>query len=212
MEYDWIDISVPLHTGMVHWPDNPPIVIERTQDLDWGHAANVSNMSLGVHTGTHVDAPRHFLREGDGIHAAPFSALIGSARVIAISDPHAVTADELRQHDLQPGERVLFKTQNSRRCWQSDDFVEDFVYVSQEAARFLAGQRVRTVGVDYLSVGGYRADGVETHQALLGGGVWVIEGLNLDAVAPGTYELICLPLKIVDGDGAPARAVLRAPN
>ena len=208
---DWIDISVPLRTGMVHWPDNPPVVIERTQDLAWGHVSNVSKMSLGVHTGTHVDAPRHFLGDGEGIHAAPFSALIGPARVIAIADPRAVTVEELGEHDLQPGERVLFKTLNSTRCWQTDDFIEDFVYVPRDAARYLARHRVRTVGVDYLSVGGYAADGVETHQALLGAGVWIIEGLNLAAIPPGTYELICLPLAILDGDGAPARAVLRAP-
>lgn len=206
----WVDISVPLHHGMVHWPDNPPVQIERVLDIDRGDAATVSKMSLGVHTGTHVDAPIHFIPGGHGVHEAPFSALIGPARVIEIADRHSIKVAELRHHDLQPGERILFKTLNSARCWQTDDFVEDFVYVSQEAARFLVSQRVRAVGVDYLSVGGYTADGPETHQALLSAGVWIIEGLNLASVRPGTYELICLPLKIVDGDGAPARAVLRA--
>lgn len=206
----WIDISVPLHSGMVHWPDNPPIVIEHLLDLERGDAATVSAISLGVHSGTHVDAPRHFIRNGQGVHVAPFSALVGPARVIEIADTHAVSVAELQHHDIQPGERILFKTLNSTRCWQTDDFVEDFVYIAQDAARYLASRRVRTVGVDYLSVGGYTADGPETHQALLGGGTWIIEGLNLAAVLPGTYELFCLPLKIVDGDGAPARAVLRA--
>jgi arylformamidase len=167
-------------------------------------------MSLGVHTGTHVDAPVHFIRGGDGVHLAPFNALIGPARVVEIADVHAVTVAELTRHGLQPGERILFKTLNSARCWQTDAFVEDFVYVSQEAARYLASVPVQTVGVDYLSVGGYAADGPETHQALLSAGIWVIEGLDLSAVPPGTYELICLPLKIVESDGAPARAVLRA--
>jgi|SRR5690242_20283993 len=206
----WLDISVPLHDGMVHWPDNPPVKIERMLDIDLGDAANVSKMSLGVHTGTHVDAPRHFIRDGHGVHAAPFDALIGPARIVEISDRHSIKVDELRQHDPQPGERILFKTLNSTRCWHTDEFVEDFVYVSQEAARYLASQGVRTVGVDYLSVGGYTVDGAETHHALLSAGIWIIEGLNLAAVQPGVYELICLPLKIVDSDGAPARAVLRA--
>lgn len=206
----WIDISVPLHDGMVHWPDNPPVKVERMLDMDVGHACNVSKISLGVHTGTHVDAPRHFLRDGIGVHLAPLSALIGPAHVIAIADPRAVSADELRQHDIQAGERVLFKTLNSDRCWQTDAFIEDFVYVSQAAARYLAHLRVQTVGVDYLSVGGYTVDGPETHHALLSAGIWIIEGLNLAGVRPGTYELICLPLKIADSDGAPARAVLRA--
>lgn len=208
----WIDISVPLHDGMVHWPDNPPVKVERMLDLDAGDACNVSKMSLGVHTGTHVDAPRHFLREGVGVHLAPVSALIGPARIIEIADTYAIRPDELRRHDLQAGERVLFKTLNSARCWHTDDFVEDFVYISQAAARYLASVRVQTVGVDYLSVGGYTRDGPETHHALLSAGIWIIEGLNLEGVRAGTYELICLPLKIADSDGAPARAVLRAPE
>lgn len=208
--HDWIDISVPLYSGMPHWPDNPPVNIERVLDMEAGDACTVSTMSLGVHTGTHVDAPCHFLRDGVGVHLAPFDALIGPARVIAIADTRAITPGELRQHDLQRGERVLFQTRNSPRCWQRDDFVEDFVYISQAAARYLAQVGVRTVGVDYLSVGGYAEDGPETHQALLSASIWIIEGLNLTGVRPGAYELICLPLKIADGDGAPARAVLRA--
>jgi arylformamidase len=210
MATDWIDVSVPLHTGMVHWPDNPPVKIERMLDLEQGDACTVSKMSLGLHTGTHVDAPRHFLRNGHGVHMAPFTALIGPARVIEITNPHAIEVDELRRHDIQPGERLLFKTLNSTRCWSTDDFVEDFVYISQAAARELARLRVQTVGVDYLSVGGFTVDGAETHLALLGAGIWIIEGLNLSPVRPGTYELVCLPLKIQDADGAPARVVLGA--
>lgn len=210
MAEPWIDISVPLYSGMVHWPDNPPVKVERMLDMEAGDACNVSKISLGVHTGTHVDAPRHFLRDGMGVHQAPVNALIGPARVIAIADPHAITVEELRRHDIQRGERVLFKTRNSARCWQTDDFIEDFVYVSQAAARYLASLGVQAVGVDYLSVGGYTTDGTETHQALLSADIWIIEGLNLDGVQPGVYELVCLPLKIADSDGAPARAVLRA--
>jgi arylformamidase len=209
MARDWIDISVALHDGMAHWPDNPPVKIERMLNMDEGDICNVSKISLGVHTGTHVDSPRHFLRHGAGVHLAPFTALIGPARVVEITDTHAITVDELRRHDIQRGERILFKTLNSTRCWQTDEFVEDFVYISQAAARYLASQQVQTVGVDYLSVGGYIADGPETHQALLSADIWIIEGLNLAQARAGTYELICLPLRIQDADGAPARAVLR---
>jgi arylformamidase len=166
-------------------------------------------MSLGVHTGTHVDAPLHFVRGGSGVHQAPLDALIGPARVIEITDTRFVTTEELRRHDIQRGERILLKTLNSTRCWQTDDFVEDFVYVEQAAARYLAGLRIQTLGVDYLSVGGFARDGAETHHALLTANIWIIEGLNLSAISPGSYELICLPLKILDSDGAPARAVLR---
>jgi arylformamidase len=208
-EGGWIDVSVPLRSGMVHWPDNPPVRIERMLDVECGDAANVSTISLGSHTGTHMDAPIHFVPGGAGMDRMPLDATIGQARVIEIQDPISIKPDELDPHGIGRGERVLFKTQNSTRRWWTQDFVEDFVYVSQEAARYLADRGVRTVGVDYLSVGGFWKDGVETHQALLGPGIWVIEGLDLSGIGPGEYELICLPLKVEDGDGAPARAIVR---
>lgn len=209
MTEDWIDVSAPLRTGMVHWPDNPPVSIERMLDIERGDVANVSKLSMGAHTGTHMDAPLHFFRMGKGIDTMPLTATIGRARVLEIRDPESIKPEELSPHRIQRGERVLFKTRNSARCWQTDDFVEDFVYISQEAARYLAAQQVQTVGVDYLSVGGFFKDGVETHYALLEAGIWIIEGLNLSNVVPGIYELICLPLKIEGSDGAPSRAILR---
>ena len=206
----WIDVSVPLYTGMVHWPDNPPVQIERMLDMERRDVCNVSKLSLGAHTGTHMDAPLHFLRAGKGIDEMPLPATIGPARVLEIQHPEAIHAEELRPQAIQAGERVLFKTRNSARCWQTDAFIEDFVYIAHDAASYLAELRVQTVGVDYLSVGGYRQDGLETHQALLGAGIWIIEGLNLSRVSPGVYELICLPLRLARADGAPARAVLRS--
>jgi arylformamidase len=210
MAEDWIDISVPLRSGMVHWPDNPPVSIERFLDIERGDTASVSKLTMGAHTGTHMDAPIHFLPNGKGIDAMPLTATIGRARVIEIHDPESIKPADLYPYQVQRGERILFKTSNSSRCWQANDFVEDFVYISQEAARYLALQQVQTIGVDYLSVGGFRKDGVETHHALLVAGIWIIEGLDLSRVQPGTYELICLPLKIEHGDGAPARAILRS--
>jgi arylformamidase len=205
----WIDVSVPLRSGMVHWPDNPPVQIERTLSIEYGDVANVSKISMGAHTGTHMDGPIHFVREGQGLDEMPLTATIGRARVIEIRDPGSIKPDELHPHRLQCGERILFKTQNSARRWSSEDFMEDFVYISQGAARYLADRGIQTVGVDYLSVGGFRKDGEETHRALLEAGTWVIEGLELSEVEPGEYELICLPVKIERSDGAPARAILR---
>ena len=206
----WIDISVPLYTGMVHWPDNPPVLIERTMDLEHGDAANVSKIELGAHTGTHMDAPRHFFANGAGLDEMPLEAAIGPARVIPIEHPQAILPAELEAHNLQAGERVLFRTRNSERCWKSEQFIEDFVYISAAAAQFLVDRKVRTIGIDYLSVGGYIYDGIETHQILLEAGIWLIEGLNLSSVSPGVYELVCLPLRVVAADGAPARAILRS--
>ena len=205
----WIDISVPLYTGMVHWPDNPSCEIQQTMSIGSGDTCNLSRLSMGVHTGTHMDAPLHFIHGGKSIDMLPLEATVGRARVLEISDPQAIRVAELEPYAIQPGERILFKTINSIRAWKSDVFVEDFVYISHEAAQYLAAKRIQAVGVDYLSVGGYRVDGPETHHALLGAEIWVIEGLNLANVQAGTYELICLPLKMMGAEGAPARAILR---
>jgi arylformamidase len=205
----WIDISVTLRTGMVNWPGDPAARISHALDMERGDPCTVSLLELGAHTGTHMDAPAHFVRGGVGIDALPLDTAIGSARVIAIQDPESIKPEELRRHRLRRGERILFKTGNSARCWDKDSFVEDFVYISAPAARYLAERQVRLVGVDYLSVGGFRADGVETHQALLQAGIWIIEGLNLKRVRPGRVQLVCLPLKSSGADGAPCRAILR---
>ena len=164
---------------------------------------------MGSHTGTHMDAPAHFLRGGRPMDRMPLEAVVGPARVIPVHDPEVIGVEELRSHRIRRGERILFKTRNSGRCWKSGAFVRDFVCLTAESARFLAVLRPRCIGVDYLSVGGYKRDGAQVHRALLGAGIWIIEGLNLAGVRPGRYELICLPLKISGGDGAPARAVLR---
>ena len=144
-----------------------------------------------------------------GIDRMPLDATIGKARVIEIKDSESIKVAEIEPHDIQAGERILFKTQNSDRALKSDRFVEDFVHISTGAANYLAEKKVRTVGVDYLSVGGYEGNVVEVHHALLGSGIWAIEGLNLSQVEPGEYELICLPIKLKDGDGGLARAILR---
>ena len=180
MVSDWIDVSVTLKPGMVPWPGDPPVRISHALSMERGDPSTVSLLEMGAHTGTHMDAPAHFVRGGTGIGDIPLDASIGPARVIPIRD--------------------------------TDAFVEDFVYVSEAAAEYLAGRQVRLVGVDYLSVGGFHADGVKIHRTLLNAGIWIIEGLNLKEVSPGPVDLVCLPLKILGGDGAPARALVRPHN
>ena len=209
MSSSWIDVSVTLKDGMVHWPGDPPVHISHALDLERGDPCTVSQLEMGAHTGTHMDAPAHFIRDGIGIDAMPMDAAMGTARVISIGDEESIKVEELEQHSIGQGERILLKTINSDRCWDTDSFVEDFVYISEPAARYLAERKVKLVGVDYLSVGGYHADGVAVHQALLNAGIWIIEGLDLKQLQPGQVELICLPLKIAGGDGAPARAFVR---
>jgi arylformamidase len=205
----WIDVSVTVRHNMAHWPDNPAVVLERAMDIGRGDACNLSHLAMGVHTGTHMDGPLHFLHGAAGLDQMPLAATMGEARVLQIEDSHEITVDELRPHRLRSGERVLFRTLNSTRCWQTDTFVEDFVAISEPAAAHLAETKVQTVGIDYLSVGGYYADGPKIHRILLDAGIWIIEGLDLSAVSAGRYEMICLPVKLHDSDGAPARAILR---
>jgi arylformamidase len=205
----WTDVSVPLRSGMVHWPGDPAVSIELVSDMARGHDANVTAIDMGAHTGTHVDAPLHFLPGATSLDGLDPDVMIGPARVIAIEDPVMITTGELAGHDVRAGERVLFKTRNSERCWATDDFIEDFVYVAEEAAAALAALPVQLVGVDYLSVGGFHADGPAIHRHLLGAGVWILEGLDLRGVEPGGYDLLCLPLRLAGADGAPARALLR---
>jgi arylformamidase len=209
MASPWIDVSISLKTDVVSWPGDPPARISHAKEIERGDPCTVSLLEMGAHTGTHMDAPAHFVRGGMGIDAMPPDMAIGSARVIPIRDRKSIKADELLRHRIRRGERILFKTYNSNHCWDTDSFFEDFVYLSAKAAQYLAERQVRLVGVDYLSVGGFRADGVETHQALLKAGIWIIEGLNLKGVRPGRVLLVCLPLKIAGGDGAPARVFVR---
>jgi arylformamidase len=204
----WRDVSVPIRDGMVHWPSDPPVEVGRRESIAAGDVANLTAVSMSAHTGTHMDAPAHFIDGGQAIDELPIDVAVGPARVIEIADPAAVTAAELGEHGPRPGERLLLKTANSSRNWWDEDFDQDFVHIEPEAASLLAEAEVALVGVDYLSVGGMQS-GAETHRHLLGAGIWIIEGLELSGIEPGGYELVCLPLRLVGADGAPARALLR---
>jgi len=201
----WLDISVPIYAGMVHFPDNPPIEIDTITHIERGDICTLSRLTMGNHTGTHIDAPIHFLPGGAGAEEVPLENLIGPARVVEIKDPQAVKAEELRAHNLDIGERLLFKTVNSQRCWTTSQFIPDFVSIAEDAASYLASLNTLAVGIDYLSAGS-----PETHRTLLSAGVVIVEGLNLTGISEGRYELLCLPLKINGGDGAPARALPEA--
>ena len=209
MAKKWIDISVGLQNGLVHWPSDPGFDIRRVKSLENGDPANLSVVSAGVHSGTHMDAPIHFLKNGKGIEAVLIEKMIGPARVIEIKDTESIGITELKKNKIKKGERILFKTINSRINWAYKKFNKNFVYISPDAAKYLVDVEVSLVGVDYLSVGGYKTDGAETHKILLHSDIVIIEGLVLNKIKPGKYDLICLPLKIIGSDGAPARAVIK---
>jgi arylformamidase len=208
MATEWIDITVPIYPGMVLWPGDPPVEISQPMHLHRGDVCTVSRLALGVHTGTHVDAPNHFLKGGNGVDSLSLEAMVGPARVIEILETAAIGEAELSGRGIERGDRILLKTSNSARCWNSDAFVPDFAHLTLDGAAHLAGVGVRTIGIDYLSIG-HGDDGPAVHRALLGAQILIVEGLNLSGVEPGTYDLVCLPLKIRDGDGAPARALLK---
>ena len=209
---NWIDVSVPLRNGMVVWPGDIEVEIEQSHSMQRGDAVNNSSIRMGAHTGTHMDAPLHFIAKGKSIDQLPFDVSIGPARVIEITDKVSIKAEELKQHNIKHGERILFKTRNSPRCWQSDTFVNDFVYITRGAAQLLADVGVRLIGIDYLSVGSQLDSDKstpDTHQILLGAEIWLIEGMNLSAISSGNYNLICLPLKLMNSEGSPVRVILQ---
>lgn len=202
----WIDVSIPLRTGMPVWPGDPEVKIERVEEMENGAEANLSRMTLGLHAGTHIDAPLHFMPKGGTIGSLPPDALLGPARVIAIRDESAVTRGELEEHQIAAGERILLRTRNSRHPGR---YAADLVGLDLEAASFLAARPVRAVGIDGFSISRRGLEG-EVHRALFEAGVWIVEGLDLSSVLPGKYELACLPLLIPGAEAAPARAFLRA--
>jgi arylformamidase len=199
-----IDITVPVREGMPVYDRNPGVRLELAQSLERGDGANVSRLDFGTHTGTHVDAPNHFLPGAAGIEALPLEAMIGPAHVVdATSLTEDIDAAALEGLDIPAGaERLLLKTKNSR-LWELDHFTRDFIRLVESGARFCVERGMRLVGIDYLSVGD-----PDAHRVLLEAGVVPLEGVDLRAVEPGSYELICLPIKLVGSDGGPARAVL----
>lgn len=205
----WIDISVPVRSAMVSWPGDPPVEIKRVSSVEAGDTATVSHLSFGSHTGTHMDAPAHFIAGGASLDAISWQAVMGQARVLHLPGVRVVTAEVLKEHAVRKHERLLLKTENSTAEWWERPFQEDFVHLDESAAAYLAERGTLLIGVDYLSVSGYSDNPALVHRALLANGVWIVEGLNLVGVEAGDYELVCLPLKLDGGDGAPARALLR---
>ena len=203
-----LDVSVPLAQGLPTYPGNPPFELQALKRIAEGGSSNVSRLVLGTHTGTHVDAPKHFIDDAAAVDALQLDLLIGRTRVIEIDKRGGITADELAAAGLREDLRVLFKTPNSA-LWNSSTFHEDYTHLSEGAARYLVDQGVKVVGIDYLSVEGFKKAGAPAHRALLGSGVIIIEGLNLSEADPGMYEMYCLPLRVVGGDGAPARVLLK---
>lgn len=208
---EWIDVSLPLRDNMVQGfmePLTPHIefVLHRKK----GNKVAMYQININSHNGTHIDAPYHFVERGQTIDKMPLDMMIGPVRVIEIKDAESIKVAELLPHDIQPGERILFKTRNSSRPERKTKFFLDSVYLSLEGASYLVEKKISVVGIDYISIGGGGLENIDkTHLVLLDKGIYIIEDLDLSQVKAGRYEMICLPLRIEGGDASPVRAIVR---
>jgi arylformamidase len=204
------DISLTISPSLPTWPGDPGLNLEQFESMDKGAHANVTSISTSLHLGTHVDAPHHFLNNGQTVESLPLDILTGQCYVVQLPDGvDEISAEVLARTEINSDmKRVLFGTSNSHYWVQAEaKFQEDFVAITEDGAEWLVEHGVKLVGVDYLSVAPF-GDSEPTHKVLLNAGVVVVEGLNLSGVVRGFYDLYCLPLKIAGADGAPARAIL----
>lgn len=202
-----LDISIPNRVGMHSYPGDPTLRVDQVRHIGAGDVCNLSLLTMGSHTGTHVDAPYHFLADGPRLGQVALERMVGEALVADLRGRAAVDAAALAAVDLRAGDILLCLTDNSAR-WQAAEFQRDFTYLTEDAADQLVTRGVRAVGMDYLSIERFGSSDFPVHHRLLGAGIFVIEGLDLSAARPGRYTLVCLPLKFPELDGAPARAVL----
>lgn len=207
-----IDVSLRLSARLPVYPGNPPVELQPVKRVDRGDSSNVSVLHIGTHSGTHVDAPRHFFVDGAAGDTLPLDVLVGPALVAHFPGCPAVGARQLHGLDLRGVTRLLLRTDNSEAWARGAAFDPGFVYLAEDGARLLVERGIRLVGIDALSIERFKEPGAPTHHLLLGQGVVIVEGLDLSAVPAGPCEVMCLPLKIGDADGAPARVVLRTPE
>jgi arylformamidase len=205
----WIDISISLLQEMVRWPGDPSFTKVMVQEINKGDIYNLSKLDMGAHNGTHVDAPLHILQDGNDISSLPIDLTVGPVRVIEILGQPVISDKELIPYKIRRGERLLFKTDNSSSIRNKHIFKEDYVSFTPEAADYLVQLKIKMVGIDSLSIGPYSDEQGDIHRRFLRNNIGIIEGLDLSKVNSGKYFLICLPLKIVSGDGAPARAIIK---
>jgi arylformamidase len=206
------DISISISSTMPTYPGDPAVSIEPVLQIAKGDNASVSRLSFGDHSGTHLDPPVHFIPGGKTVDQLDSNVLYGPARVVDMTRVEkAITADDLQRARIpKRATRVLCKTRNSE-LWGRADFQKDFVAFAWDAAQWIVDRGIRLVGIDYLSAESFGASEPKTHRILLSAGIIIVEGLDLRNIFPGNYTLVCLPLKIKDGDGGPVRAVLLEP-
>ncbi|MEA1961081.1 MAG: cyclase family protein [Bacillota bacterium] len=211
MDKRYYDISVSLGKEAITYPGDPSFMRNELGALEEGDRFAVSLLAMSAHCGTHLDAPRHMFLEGKSIDRYQPEELIFTAKVVEIEAGDSVQEKDLQALNLQPDEAVLLKTLNSKNGGtRSGQFDEDYIYISEGAAQLCADKQLALVGIDAISVDSYqKGTDFPAHRILLGQGILILEGITLDRVEPGTYTLMCLPLKIDGGEAAPCRAILQ---
>lgn len=209
----WIDATYPIFVGMPVWPEQPEIEVSKLSTIDEPGDANVSFLGMSAHTGTHLDAPDHYIDGDDDVSTAPIDLMTGEARVAVILGDGHITEQAVRDYEdrstrIKPGERILFRSRNSDTDWTKKPFTQDYAAIAPDAAKLLVERQVDLVGVDYLSVAPFD-DPATTHRILLHASIWVIEGLDLRVIDEGRYDMIGAPLKIMGSDASPLRVLLR---
>ncbi|MDD1779132.1 MAG: cyclase family protein [Candidatus Helarchaeota archaeon] len=204
---EWYDISVPISVDLPIYPGDTQPELKPFASIDQGDLANMLELRLGSHTGTHVDVPRHFLRDGKNLDQVGLDQFWGRAKVFQLSVKEKIDRKALVDLDIQARDVVLFKTRNSE-LWELQGFQRDFVYLTVEAAEYLVEKKVKAVGIDYLSIEKFKSKSHPTHTTLLTNGIVILEGINLKDITPGEYFLFFMPLKLKGADGSPVRAVL----
>ena len=201
------DVSFTIYPGMLVWPGNPPVAVDTVKSIAEGGSSNISLLHVGSHTATHVDAPRHFIPDAPGVDSIKPEVAVGQARLFQLPNAHHIDRKLLERLDLNGVKRLLLGSRNSVLLRQRQ-FNPDYAFVAEDSTGYLVDIRIEIVGVDYLSIAKYQKGGRPTHHILLRAGVVIVEGLDLTGVPSGDYELMCLPLKLKDADGAPARVFL----
>ena len=204
-----LDVTVPITNSMPVWPGDPQVRLSPKSHLsrDKSHTVKLTAIEMGSHTGTHVDAPYHFVEGGKRLHEIPLEQLTGKATVLEIAGVRSIGLGDLEHRKWDGIERVLFKTDNSQH-WQDEKFYEEFIYLEPDGAEFLVQRGIQLVGIDYLSIDKFKSEKHPTHFALLTRDIVILEGLNLSKVPAGEYTLFALPLNLQDADGAPSRVIL----
>jgi len=203
------DVTVPITNSIPVWPGDPQVRLSPKAHLsrDKSHTVRLTAIEMGSHTGTHVDAPYHFVEGGKRLHEIPLEQLTGKATVFEIAGVRSIGLGNLEHRKWDGIERVLFKTDNSQH-WQDEKFYEEFIYLEPDGAEFLVQRGIQLVGIDYLSIDEFKSEKHPTHFALLTRDIVILEGLNLSKVPAGEYTLFALPLNLQDADGAPSRVIL----